>query len=83
MEVIVKIKAGVKPISREALALLIGVVSKEYKFYSYKELANCLNNNFKTKVTEDDIINFFAIDIEEEDTRLIHKHYLGYEYYTN
>ena len=77
MDVIIKIKAGVKPLSRAALALLIEVVSKEYEFYSYKAVADHINNVFKTILTEDDIVNFFAVDIEEEDARLTHKHYLG------
>ena len=63
--------------SKAALSILISLLSQEYSFESYKDIALTINNRFKVNITEDDIVDYFAIDIEEEDRQLTYKHFLG------
>lgn len=77
MEAVIKLEKRTKAISRKTLATLIELMSSKSKFKTYKDIAIKLNSEFQLNLTEDDIVDFFAIDIEEEDRRLIYKH-MGY-----
>jgi hypothetical protein len=74
-------RSSITNYSFESIEVMIDLVQDKYdKVYTnYEELAEVINKNFNTKVSENDILNYYEnyYDIDLEDKK-IHYKTLGY-----
>ena len=68
----------VKTLNIDALINILTVKYSDNILSDYRMITKLLNSNFNLKLTEDDIINYYLVSIEQQDRQLHLKHF-GYD----